>query len=272
MKRTITSTLWLKLSAVNILLITFASLSGIFNPATYAHETANWAMQAVGQDIGNLLAVVVLLVSTFFITRKSFTAYFIWLGVHMYLIYAYLLYAFFVHFNFLFLIYVAILGISSYTLLGSLLEQDSSYLVKRLITKHIKFTSIVLILTGTLFTILWLSEIIPALLLNQPPKSAAAAGLWVNPVQVIDLSLVLPGITMTGILLWKRKAIGYLFAAPWLTFSVLMGASIIFTMVLEITIGTTNAVIPLIFVGVIVAASLSALVRYLKAGILNGVR
>jgi hypothetical protein len=31
---------------------------GIFNPATYSKETANWVMQAVGQDIGNLLEAI----------------------------------------------------------------------------------------------------------------------------------------------------------------------------------------------------------------------
>jgi hypothetical protein len=48
------STIGVWLSILIGVLVAIAGLSGIFNPATYAKETANWAMQAVGQDIGNL--------------------------------------------------------------------------------------------------------------------------------------------------------------------------------------------------------------------------
>jgi hypothetical protein len=50
-------------------LVTVASVMGIVNPNIYSHETANWAQQAIGQDIGNLLAVVVFLISTYFLAE-----------------------------------------------------------------------------------------------------------------------------------------------------------------------------------------------------------
>src|SRR5687768_51548 len=117
------SKIWTWFSIINACLVSVASLLGILNPHTYFQETVNWAMQAVGQDVGNLLAAPALLISTYFLTKKSNRAFLIWLGIHLYLIYAYLVYAFFIHFNYLFLVYVTILGLSSYTMIGALLEQ-----------------------------------------------------------------------------------------------------------------------------------------------------
>jgi hypothetical protein len=257
------STIGVWLSILIGVLVAISSLSGIFNPATYAKETANWAMQAVGQDIGNLLAVPTLLISTYMLQKRSLQAYFIWLGTLFYFIYAYLIYAFFIHFNYLFLVYVAILGLSSYTLLGGLVGQGIRSILQPLSNRKIKSASVLLIIIGVLFGFLWLSELIPALLSGQVPKSTMTAGLWVNPIHVIDLALVLPGMILTGIFLWRKKLMGYLFAVPWLTFSVLMGSSIVATMIMELMNGNREATIPLIMVGIIVLASLLVLYHYL---------
>jgi hypothetical protein len=258
------SKIWVLNSVTIALLSLYASLSGIINSETYSKETANWALQAVGQDIGNLLAVPILLLCTYWITKNSPKAYLIWLGTLIYFIYAYMVYGFFIHFNFLFLVYVSILGLASYTLIGGLLELYSLNQVKLLAVKRVKPASILLILIGILFGFLWLSEVISALLSGQEPKSIVVAGLWVNPIQVIDLALVLPGMILTGILLWQKKLIGYLFAAPWLSFSALMGIGIVANMVLELNKGNSEAIVPLIMVGLIVSASLIVLYLYLK--------
>ena len=41
---------------------------------------------------------------------------------------------------------------------------------------------------------LWLSELIPASLSGEVPKSVTDAGLWVNPIHVLDLAVLLPGL------------------------------------------------------------------------------
>jgi hypothetical protein len=258
------SKIWIWFSIINACLVSVASLLGILNPHTYIQETANWAMQAVGQDVGNLLAAPALLISTYFLTKKSNQAFLIWLGIHLYLIYAYLVYAFFIHFNYLFLVYVTILGLSSYTMIGALLEQKLSNVLKPIVGKSMKFAGTLLIVTGGLFGFLWLSEVIPALISGKVPQSAATAGLWVNPIQVIDLALVLPGMILTGILVLRKRLLGYLFTAPWLTFSTLMGSSIVVTMILELNNGNTAAAAPLTMVGIIVILSVFALYLHLK--------
>jgi len=102
--------LWL--SVIDALLVLLASASGIFLKSIYARETPSWAVQGIGQDIVNIVAVVVLLIAVSFVNKESVKAFLVWSGVLLYLIYAYVIYAFDVHFNSLFLVYVAILGLS----------------------------------------------------------------------------------------------------------------------------------------------------------------
>lgn len=253
---------WLVTSIIIGALSLYASLSGLFQPLTYSRETANWILQALGQDVGNLLAIPALLISSYLLFKKSDKSFLIWLGVLIYFIYAYLVYAFFIHFNFLFLVYVTILGLSTYTLIGGLLQQDKS--LGHLSIKSGKPAGFLLILIGILFGFLWLSEILSALLSQQDPKSIVIVGLWVNPIHVIDLSLVLPGMIITGVMLIRKKSLGYLFAAPWLTFSILMGSGIVANMVFEIMRGNNEAIVPLVLVGAVVAASLASLIHYVK--------
>lgn len=258
------SSIWVIFSAIISLLVIAASILGIFVPVTYQQESANWALQAVGQDIGNILAVCVFIIATVFLSKKSIKAFFIWLGSLLYFIYAYTIYAFFVHFNYLFLVYVAVLGLSAYTCMGSIVEQNLKDLVKPYLQKRFIAAGVLLIITGALFELLWFSEIIPALLNGVVPVSVATARLWVNPVQVIDLALVLPGMIVTGILLIRKHLLGYLFAVPWLIFSALMGSSIVATLILELRNGNMNAVPPLVMVGSLVIASIIISYRYLS--------
>ena len=109
------TSLWL--SVIDALLVLLASASGIFLTNTYARETTSWAVQGIGQDIVNLVAVVVLFIAAYFVNKGSVKAFLVWSGVLLYLIYAYVIYAFDIHFNSLFLVYVASVGLSFMRLL-----------------------------------------------------------------------------------------------------------------------------------------------------------
>ena len=65
---------------------------------------------------------MVLFIAAYFVNKGSVKAFLVWSGVLLYLIYAYVIYAFDVHFNSLFLVYVAILGLSFYALVGSVIQ------------------------------------------------------------------------------------------------------------------------------------------------------
>jgi len=215
-------------SVIVSILVATTSLLGIFYEKTYSREAYAWVLQALGQDYANLLVVVILLVSTYFMAKNSLKAYFIWLGTYIYLVYAFFIYAIAIHFQFLFLVYVAILGLSFYTLILGLMAADIEKISKlSLANIKIKLVSGLLMFIGVMFALLWLSEIIPNLLASTIPQVLSDTKLWVNPVHVLDLGFLLPAMILVSVLLWQKKFWGYILAIPLLVFSISMGLGII---------------------------------------------
>ncbi|BEH01467.1 hypothetical protein brsh051_07480 [Brooklawnia propionicigenes] len=243
-------------------IVTLASLLGLLAPWPYQEETENWVLQARGQDIGNLLAVVVLTVGAIRMRAGSLRATLLWVGALFYLLYAYIVYAFAVHFGRLFLVYVAILGLVFYTLIAALATSARPSIYPRGATRV--FAAWVPIGTGVLFALLWLSEIIPATISEEAPPSLELAGLIVNPIHVIDLAVVLPGMIIIGALALRGNETGLFLIVPTLVFSVLMGSSIIAAMALIVASGDTSVLVPMVMVSVVVGASLAAATVYAR--------
>ncbi len=220
------ASLWL--SVLIAFLVLMASSAGLFLKSTYARETTSYALQGVGQDIENSVAAATLLMLVYFMCKGSLKAFLLWIGVLIALIYSYVIYAFAIHFNSLFFVYVAILGLSFYTLVGSLMRLHLESLQPAFATiTRARPASIFLLIVAFLFYFLWLSEDIPALLAGKIPQSVIENGLLTNPVHVLDMGLLLPAFIITAILLWRRKLLGYLLAVPLLVFSILTGLGIL---------------------------------------------
>lgn len=181
----------------------------------------------------------------------------------LYFIYAYLIYAVAVHLNYLFLGYVAVLSLSAFALIGARYTHSEEEIVREHTSMPPRFPSIVLFLIGGLFGALWLSEVIPAVLSGSVPQSLEDAGLIVNPIHVVDLSLVLPAMIITGYLLMKKNSAGIFWAAPWLAFSAFMGSSIVAAMLLMVEQGETEALPPMVMVSIVVILSAIAVYQRL---------
>jgi hypothetical protein len=257
--------IWLWSSALASLLVSATSLLGILFDGTYSRDTKAWAVQAVGQDYANLVVVMLLLASTYYLSRGSLKAYLVWLGAHLYIIYVFAIYAFAVHFNFLFLIYILILGISFYTLIGGLRAVDTANLSATLITNTTsKKASALLMFTGIMFSALWLAQIVPYLQSNQIPPILAEIGLLTNPVHVLDLAFMLPGMIIASVLIWRRDALGFLVIVPLLVFSATVGLGIISMFVLSASMGSSGAFPAGLVVGFIVFLSVYFVYLFLR--------
>ncbi len=210
------------------LLVAGASLGGIVLPSTYARETASWAAQGVGQDWVNLVLVVPwMLTAAIFTLRGSRRAVLLLGAALVYSLYSYVIYAFAVHFNSLFLIYCVALGLSFFALLlllRSLLEEDvRGWFDMR---APIRTAGGLQLAIAVIFGFLWLSEIVPALLRGGVPASLAEGAFFTNPVHVLDLAIFLPALAVSGVLLLRRRATGYVLAPLLLGFAVLMAMAI----------------------------------------------
>lgn len=257
--------LWIGSSVLVSLLVAITSLCGILFEQTYTRETPAWAVQAVGQDWANMAVVVLIFVSTYFVWNHSLRGYLIWLGAYLYLVYAFAIYAFAVHFQFLFLAYVLVLGLSFYTLVGGLLAASPATLARALAGNSAsRAASLLLFVIGAMFATLWLSEIVPNLVAGTVPASLVETHLWVNPVHVLDLAFLLPGMIATSVLLRRDEFLGNLIAVPLLVFSAAMGLGIVVNFALSAVRGLPYPLPAAVIVGAIVLLSSWVAWQFLK--------
>ncbi|HEX7717738.1 MAG TPA: hypothetical protein VF416_10645 [Marmoricola sp.] len=209
---------WLALSVPIGLLGIAASLTGILVDRIYRDETSNWANQATGQDFANLGVLAVLLVLGYSASYGSARALLAWAGTVVYTAYTYAIYAFAVHFGPLFLLYVAVLGLSVWALIGFFASIDPARVRAAHADEHLTpFVAVLLIVLASGFALLWLAQDLPAMISGTPSKELRDTGLLTNPVHVLDLALFLPASLVAGITLYRRLRWGHVLAPIVLT-------------------------------------------------------
>lgn len=229
------SALWLRLSIVAVLLAIAGSIIALSVKSIYASLTPAFLPQALAQDIANLAIVSPLwLILAVLALRGSLRAYLLWLGVLTFTVYNYVIYTFSVPFGPLFLLWVVVFGMSIFCLIGGVTTVDHKVVESSFTSRRaIQVAAWALIITAILFSFLWLSEDIPALLSNTRPQSLVDMALPTNPVHILDLSFFLPAAIATAVMLLKKKALAYTLAPPLLVFLILTGIPILITPVVQ---------------------------------------
>ena len=209
-------------------LVVVTALFGLLTKGTYALEAENWKIQGIGQDLTDLFLVTpVLLISGIQAYRNRKRWFFIFGGTVLFFSYTYTIYCFALHFNSLFLIYCFCFGLSVYAFIYFIWRALTPGVIRNFDEKlPIKSISVFLIGSAVSFYILWLSEIIPAMVHHQVPQSNTAAGIMTNPVHVLDLSLFLPAFIMDAILLMKKNKLALVITPALLVFCILMDLNI----------------------------------------------
>lgn len=215
-------------SLVLSLAILAASTTALLTSDFYAKETINWQTQSLVQDMVDLSIIVPVLLVSGFLSRRFITgARLIWTATLLYIVYTFTIYCFDVHFNKLFLLYCFILGVSIYSFVWVSLSVRSQPIKVQVASNGLSLVTGIYLLTLSLsFIFFWLSEIIPAIRQGAAPENLASVELATNPVHVLDLSLLLPGMLFSSILILKRNRFGPSLAILFLTFLVLMDITI----------------------------------------------
>jgi hypothetical protein len=256
---------WLWLTLPIAILLTIAAGGGVFITSLY-RDAPYFVAQAVGQDFISLIIVLpTLIVTAFLASRDSPRARLIWLGGLIYLVYTYAVAVFDVRFNPLFLVYVALLGCSLYGLIGGLVTTDLVG-IKSCFTEKtpVKVVSIYLAVLAVLFYLLWLSEIVPALVAGVIPQSIQANGTPTNAVHVLDMAWILPAFGITAVRLWRKGALGYTLAGALLTYGMLLILAILSMVVVMMREGYPVVIPQVMIFGVLFAISVGMLIWYMK--------
>lgn len=193
-------------------------------------------------------------------------AYLAWIGLLGYSVYTFAIYAFAVHFGPLFLLYVAVFGLSIYALVVGLSRLDYER-VKESFSARVprRSASYLLMAIGGFFYLVWLWAVVPALVAGRVPDDLVKAGLLLNPVHVLDMAVFLPAMLLAGALRLRRRAMGYVLAPLVLTAAFTISLGIITIQPVSAVRGET----PAWGVGAAVAAlavvELVTLIRFLRA-------
>jgi hypothetical protein len=252
-------------SALIVVLLAVAAAVGLFVPGLYKNNTAFAATAFRGTDLVSLaVALPVLAGSLWLASRGSRRALLVWLGALAYVAYTYL-YTFAIAWNRLFLVYVALLSLSLFTLARALVALDAEELAGRFTDRTpVRGVGAFLWLIGGTLGLMELAQVVPALLAGRVPKVVLNTGHPTGVIYILDLGLVVPLLLLAGYWMRQRRPWGYVAAAILLVKGVTVGLGLLASnLVGYLDTGRTDG--PLLGLWALIAVgSLLMLVRYLQ--------
>jgi hypothetical protein len=209
------SELWL--SVLIVVLGLPVHLAGLLVPTIY-RDPAVLLPQNLGTDLVTLLVGLPLLAaSTVAMRAGSLRARILWLGALGLLVYVYGMYALGVRWNELFLVYVALFGLSLFALIIGLVSTDAARIRAGFVTRApVRSVAAYLIVIAVMVAAMWLAEEVGALLRGTVPPTVLQFEAPTNIVHVFDLGLVLPAMTLAALMLLRDQAWGYVLAGMML--------------------------------------------------------
>ncbi len=158
-----------------------------------------------------VLTVPVLLAAMAWAARGSVAAHIVWLGALAHLLYNAVMLLFGSPANRLFLVYVAMLALTLWSVLAVVRRIDVGALPQRFAPgTPVRFIAGYLGVVAVLNTALWLTRVIPGTVHSGQPEYLDGTGLPTNPVFVQDLAWWLPLALVAAGWLWLRRPWGYL--------------------------------------------------------------
>jgi hypothetical protein len=147
----------------------------------------------------------------------------LWTGMLFYFAYSYYFYVI-GGFNALFLVYIAIVSTSLYTLLSLLFAIDPEALRDRFGTRApIRLAGGFLMVISLLFILMWAGMSISSAAAGRQPDEV------LREVVIIDCTVLLPLLYFGGLRLWRREAWGYILRGLLLVKALATGSTLAFT-------------------------------------------
>lgn len=165
-----------------------------------------------------VLALPVLVVGLVTSTRGSARGGAALVGALGYLTYNAALLVYATPFNQLFLVYVALLGSSLWSLVSALLDPRPPLAPGTALPA--RGIAVFILSVVALNAAAWLRVVLPDLG-EDPPGFLEGTGLTTNPIYVQDLAVWLPALAVVAVLLWQRRPAGIFLAGAGLVFWVI---------------------------------------------------
>jgi hypothetical protein len=207
--------------------IAAASVAGFVQGRGGLYDASTSVLVSRGGDAANLLLVLpTLLFSLWLAKRGSLIGVLLWPGALFYGLYAYIPYLIGAPFTALFFVYVALVTLSAFTLIGLLASVDGGEVRQRLEAVPVRnFGGALVAIAVLAYLGLTVNEVNA---LANPVIEPAMRGHW-----VADWAVGTPALLLGGVLSWRRAPIGYVAAAGLLLVSAIGGVVFAFAAVVD---------------------------------------
>ncbi len=235
------------LSVIIVVVAITASAGGLFIGDLY-RDNASIKAAWYGNDLVTLFVAVPLMVISLLLSmRGSQRAQLIWMGTLWYMVYNYIFYLYAAAFNKFFLLYVVLFTLSTYALIFAMMNADPKEISRKFnLRTPVKWISGYMLFFAALLGVLWIASSLSFIITGEVPQDIIKTGHPTGVVYATDLSLLVPALVLSAILLWRRQPWGYALSAIVLiksiTYSLVL---IVMSMVAYIRVGLGDAFLPL---------------------------
>ena len=241
----------------------------------YFYDTVSSAAQMQGNDLITLIVGLPLLVISSWLagvysTQQdgSLRGRLLLTGTIGFILYTYMSMSMLTAYNMLFLVYVALFGMSLYAFILCMLSFDLEDLPRHFSEKLPRgWIAGVLFAVGGFLSLAWIGRVIPELL--HPEMPAALENTTTRVIQAMDLTLIAPLAILSGLLLLRRNAWGYLLASVAVLKGLTMALAVstmAITMALRGVSDSLGIMIPFLILTVLNLVSAVLLIVNIKEG------
>ncbi|MGB8983949.1 MAG: hypothetical protein WCC12_18920 [Anaerolineales bacterium] len=201
------------LSILIAVLAAIASAGGLFLNGLYRDNlfvVSAWK----GNDLITLFVAVPILVAALILSeRGSLKARLVWVGVLDYMLYNYAFYLFGAVFNWFFLLYVALLGLSIFALIFALIQLDVGGISQRVHPRMpVKVIAAYMLFVAAGLTLIYVAQSLGFIFTGEIPSIVAMSGHPTSIVFALDLTLLVPVLLLGGVWILGRKPWGFVLA------------------------------------------------------------
>jgi hypothetical protein len=191
----------------------------------YYWDTVSSAAQMQANDLVTLvLGLPLLAVSSWLARRGSLRGRLLLAGTLGFILYTYITMSFGAHYNALFLVYVALFSLSLFAFVLVMMSFDLGNLARAFLRQLPRgWIAGLLFFAAAFLSLAWLGRVAATFAPNAIPALDNTTSLF---IQAMDLGLIVPVCILSGILLLRRHAWGYLLASVGLVKFMTLGIAV----------------------------------------------
>ena len=229
----------------------------------YYWDTVSSAAQMQANDLVTLALGLPLLAISFWLSlRGSLRGRLLMTGTLGFILYTYITMCFGAAYNTLFLIYVALFSLSLFAFILSMTSFDLKTLPSHFSDKLPRgWIAGLLFFAAAFLSLAWLGRIAATFAPNSIPVLENTTSMF---IQAMDLGLIVPLCVMSGVLLLRRRAWGYLLASIGLMKFLTMGVAVSMMSLNMLRVGVAISMVEVSVFPIIAVANLVMVVVLLR--------